>query len=296
MHRDKKLGLALGILLIGVVGAFFFRNEADPLEDLPELQDVASLDAQIAEQPIAPYLMPPEFNENSKAAASDELPEFLREPAGGGEAAGPPGPIITRSNDLAAAESMPVPEHNRAWTVKLSEPATAADPATAASDTGPRTHRVQQGDTLSGLAQRYLGSSTRFMDLYTANRDVLRSPDDLRVGMTIRIPAPASAARPAAVETPSVTQPVSSTQVNPAPASAPNSPPQTRVDEATVPPASAPQPGEPPRRFVPARRPFWPARSLGNGTTHLQPTSGPVRTLTQIPPVDLQAGHAAHQQ
>ena len=28
MHPDKKVGLALGILLIGIVGALFFRNEA----------------------------------------------------------------------------------------------------------------------------------------------------------------------------------------------------------------------------------------------------------------------------
>ena len=56
MHRDKKLGLALGILLVGIVAAFFFRNEPRPIADLPRLQDALALDEAIEEKPIAPYV------------------------------------------------------------------------------------------------------------------------------------------------------------------------------------------------------------------------------------------------
>ena len=42
--------------------------------------------------------------------------------------------------------------------------------------------------TLLERAARYLGSSARYREIYEANRNVLRSPDDLRDGVTIVIP------------------------------------------------------------------------------------------------------------
>ena len=54
--------------------------------------------------------------------------------------------------------------------------------------TGPRTHVVKPGDTLSGLALTYLGSVTRADDLFEANASILKSPDDLKPGQTLRIP------------------------------------------------------------------------------------------------------------
>jgi phage tail protein X len=51
-----------------------------------------------------------------------------------------------------------------------------------------RTHVIRPGDTLSGLASHYLGSSARYREIYDANRKVLKSPDDLPDGVTIVIP------------------------------------------------------------------------------------------------------------
>lgn len=51
------------------------------------------------------------------------------------------------------------------------------------------THRIADGDTLSGLAERYLGSSQRFAEIFDANRDHLASPDLLPIGVELRIPA-----------------------------------------------------------------------------------------------------------
>jgi len=47
---------------------------------------------------------------------------------------------------------------------------------------------VREGDTLGGIALRELGSTERLSDLYSANRDVMASPDKLKVGMHLRIP------------------------------------------------------------------------------------------------------------
>jgi nucleoid-associated protein YgaU len=49
-------------------------------------------------------------------------------------------------------------------------------------------HRIVDGDTLPGLAQRYLGSSKRFTEILDANRDRLQSPDLLPIGAELRIP------------------------------------------------------------------------------------------------------------
>lgn len=277
MHRDKKLGLALGILLLGVVGAFFFRHETDSLADLPVLEDAAILDEQIAEKSITPYLTPPEFE-----AASEQPPDFLTDeplsPADDAFGAGPPDPIITRSSDLVGSAAAPVPEHNRAWTVASSEPG----PTPSESTAQPRTHHVQSGDTLSGIAQRYLGSSTRYLEIYAANQDLLRNPNDLRVGMTIRIPSPQpeAAAQPQNAGAPreQVAHPVSATQASPAPSEV-SSPP-------TAPNNQAPSP-EPARRFVPARRPLWPLRRPAAQSSAIDTAPAAVRSLTQIPPADL---------
>ena len=49
-------------------------------------------------------------------------------------------------------------------------------------------YEVQSGDTLSELAQKLLGSSRDTDRLFEMNQDVLRSKDDLRVGIALKYP------------------------------------------------------------------------------------------------------------
>ncbi len=63
-----------------------------------------------------------------------------------------------------------------------------------ASGTGSKTkvsassYTVKQGDTLGQIAQKLLGSARLVDDLYAANRGVLDSPDDLKIGMVLSVP------------------------------------------------------------------------------------------------------------
>ncbi len=51
---------------------------------------------------------------------------------------------------------------------------------------------VKPGDSLSALAARHLGSSDQWRQLYEANRDQLKQPDQIRVGMKLRLPKASS--------------------------------------------------------------------------------------------------------
>jgi tetratricopeptide (TPR) repeat protein len=51
-----------------------------------------------------------------------------------------------------------------------------------------RRHVVVKGDTLMGLAHRYYGNRSRWRDIVDANRDTLRGPEDLKIGMELKIP------------------------------------------------------------------------------------------------------------
>lgn len=96
-----------------------------------------------------------------------------------------------------------------------------------------RRHTVQEGDSLFALAEKYYGDGDRFIDLYLANKGVLRRPDQLPSGTVLVVPDLEEAApepRVAAVE------PVK-----------PVAPPAT-----TAPPAAQP---EPPREEPPKPEP-----------------------------------------
>ncbi|HWQ12831.1 MAG TPA: peroxidase family protein [Roseiflexaceae bacterium] len=52
----------------------------------------------------------------------------------------------------------------------------------------PRVHVVQPGDTLRGIAARFLGDARRWPEIFQANRDVIANPDLIRPGMRLVIP------------------------------------------------------------------------------------------------------------
>jgi nucleoid-associated protein YgaU len=49
-------------------------------------------------------------------------------------------------------------------------------------------HTVTEGETLFSLARRYYHDENKFVDIYRANREVLRSPDPLTPGTVLTIP------------------------------------------------------------------------------------------------------------
>jgi nucleoid-associated protein YgaU len=71
--------------------------------------------------------------------------------------------------------------------------ATKARPAVQNDDAEPdaslaRRHTVATGDTLAGLAERYYGDREKAEEIYSANRDLLSSPNELPAGTVLVIP------------------------------------------------------------------------------------------------------------
>lgn len=66
---------------------------------------------------------------------------------------------------------------------------TASAPTATRPPTGSyRRHLISKGDTLYSLALKYYGNRSRWRDIYAANRDVMKSEGDLRIGVEVKIP------------------------------------------------------------------------------------------------------------
>jgi LysM domain-containing protein len=219
MHRDKKVGLALAILLVSFVGAFFFRPESPrTMDNLPELQNARGLDDEIARRDKPPHPDSVEADRKSRASESRrltdrsnkdrpvwELPEFLgkdsgrqtasrskviasKDPFDSNERPEQSGisPLDPPADDRAAA----IPSGNTDWEIASNDATTSRQLGddSKLSTAKPRIHVVTEGETLSSIAGKYLGSQARFLDIYQANKDQLNSPNDLKVGMKLTIP------------------------------------------------------------------------------------------------------------
>ena len=217
MHRDLKVGLALAVLLIGVAAAFSFRLEPVKLAGEPQLKNARKLDESIAEKPVGPYLTgaatksqnsqtTPSMQPASKQTPNPKqpswnLPDFLKEEFGityeaqtnrpnqssAGSALSGNTASVTKNAKTQDQTPQRPPNHNLAWTPKaISETPTPSDSSAQESLI---THRVSEGETLSELAQQFLGNSARFMEIYAENRHVLKNPDDLQSGLLLKIPS-----------------------------------------------------------------------------------------------------------
>lgn len=78
-----------------------------------------------------------------------------------------------------------VPE--RAAAVPTPTPTKVAAP-TPAKPVSMTSYTVVKGDSLSKIAARQLGSGARMSEILAANKGVIDDPDDIRVGMVLKIP------------------------------------------------------------------------------------------------------------
>jgi len=59
---------------------------------------------------------------------------------------------------------------------------------------GQPMYRIGKGDTLSDIAQNHLGRSSRWIQIVSLNKETLPNPDEMKLGMVLRLPPDASEA------------------------------------------------------------------------------------------------------
>jgi nucleoid-associated protein YgaU len=58
----------------------------------------------------------------------------------------------------------------------------------SSSTASEKTYEVQSGDSLSKIAKREYGDANLWPRIYEANKDILKDPDKIFPGQTLRIP------------------------------------------------------------------------------------------------------------
>ncbi|MET9396119.1 LysM peptidoglycan-binding domain-containing protein [Kitasatospora sp. NPDC002965] len=141
------------------------------------------------------------------------------------------------------------------WTLRLPGEAVerTAPPGPSGTASGLRTVNVQQGETLSAIAQRELGDADRYPELVEATSSVeqpggghLQNADHIEAGWQIIIPAPTGSAGPTVPES----EPGQSPTASPFPTA-----PATVESPQNVPSTAPPAPDEPPTSNPATRTP-----------------------------------------
>lgn len=291
MHQDQRIGLALAVLLIGAAGAFFFRNDPQPAGSTPRLKTARELDARIAEKAISPYLQSGDDRDTPGVAAKKvglpnatdasafpqlDVPDFF----GPEDQQATGQPSNSGNNGIQDLAPIPVPNRNDGSSQANSDPAER----TGNFSTTEKMHIVQKGETLSSIAAKELGSSGRFNEVFEANRDQLKDANDVRVGMSLRIPTRRSGD--------SAVSRTHDRLNNAAPPLLPTG--DNRADVGELPPIAVDPDkqlpvrgtGESPakKKFEPAKRPPLGIKSMGTQSSEVEPQNKPIRKLSQLPP------------
>jgi nucleoid-associated protein YgaU len=188
--RWKKLAIAGAILIVGIGTALAFRREqaaeapaaAQATKALS--QSPASRAAQRKPLPeptlagrIEPYL--PRAQTDSVHDTPASFTVEARDPL---QTDSPLKWQTVRRPDESSAAAATEPDRN------MVDQFSGENPTATRRLAAGKRHKIVDGDTLAGIARRYLGAGERSLDLFEYNRDVLLTPELLPIGKELRIP------------------------------------------------------------------------------------------------------------
>jgi LysM repeat protein len=107
----------------------------------------------------------------------------------------PTNPAISKADNLSLAVSSPnisapsVSTPSRDQIRLENAQGTSLTGVALGKPINPTVHTVKSGESLSTIAKKYFGNPNLYMALYDANRDVLKHPNQVHVGMELKLPA-----------------------------------------------------------------------------------------------------------
>lgn len=196
MRRFGRISLAAVVLAGGVLGAALLRTSDPPAQRAPRprpsIDERAVVHAEAAEAHLLDRVEPVGLGADAAsltpigaAANSASAPAASPQPGLGqfvSWATGSPGPDADLPTELTRPYPEAIEPEGRVQSVSH---APGGDAGPAATTT--LFHEVRDGDTLAQLAQRYLGHSDRYAEIFETNRDLLTHPDVLPLGAKLKI-------------------------------------------------------------------------------------------------------------
>jgi nucleoid-associated protein YgaU len=183
--------LAGGVLLLGLASASLFRRS--PSSGLSDATEGGQGIAVSGDAAIDPGCTSVPSGAGIRALPPTAIPSYYARPADRPRPPLPRPPHVPPVLDglYQSKEGRPVPK-------SLVPILGAAFPPVGTTGEAGRTHVIVDGDTLAGLAARYLGDPRRSVDIFEANRRVLADPDVLPIGAELQIPLPITSPSPRA--------------------------------------------------------------------------------------------------
>jgi hypothetical protein len=199
MRLPTRISIVLGVLALAIVAALPFRRPAQTpapqrLDDEVTLSRRAKSSADNWSNRIETLTARPQplhvpANAIGMEIDSDKPLELPNLPPQYHRAFSPVGALLNPSDEI---NEDTLAQNDAGAVPRL--PGTSE----AESENRAKTHKIVDGDTLTTLAEKYLGSSQRWADLFEHNREVLKSPDLLPIGRVLQIPAATAAPKLAA--------------------------------------------------------------------------------------------------
>ncbi len=183
---------ALAAVLTGGVCAALPYLKSSPVA-APQLQPDTSTPGnnptQVMQAPqIAVDSTPARAYPEDEPPQLEKLPEWCRPQPISVPVDGGPLPILPRIPLVRQARSSHISEPDFNATTSTGSADSISPPAPPPKVAAPRRHRITDGDSLSGLALRYLGDERRGDEIAQLNRQQIRDPHLLPVGVEILIP------------------------------------------------------------------------------------------------------------
>jgi nucleoid-associated protein YgaU len=186
MPVGKKLVVAVSVMAAGAGAALFFRKDASQVTQWHEALEQSPF-RQRVERRVAADAARAKTALSAGRQASPDATAAFRVPTA----------ETAAISQLPAADTQPTFHKSFHPVGALLEPIEnpsdePRDVRDLTDDGGAAplrlTHKITDGDTLSKLAERYLGRGERYLEIYDLNRDVLANPDLLPIGVLLKIP------------------------------------------------------------------------------------------------------------